>query len=136
MGAALPNGYGGGVPLVAFWTAQVGMAIGHLETRPLALSIPVRVAEDQRPRTAVRLLPELTLQPGESYSTPRTFVMVYSGDFYEPLRTYSLALQGRGWKLPKPSQGLRDQLVRLGLPVQRDSRADAGRGSEAQGVPH
>lgn len=104
MGAALPNGYGGGVPLVAFWTAQVGMAIGHLEPRPLTLSIPVRVAEDQRPRAAVRLFPELTLQPGESYSTPRTFVMVYSGDFYEPLRTYSLALQGRGWKLPKPSQ--------------------------------
>jgi len=104
MGAALPNGYGGGVPLAAFWTARVGLAIGHLEPQPLALSIPVRVGEDQRPRASVTLRPELTLNPGQSYSTPRTFVMVYSGDFYEPLRSYSLALQARGWKLPKPSE--------------------------------
>jgi len=104
MGVALPNGYGGGVPLVAFWTGRAGMAIGHLETLPLALSIPVKVADDQHPRAALTLQPGLTLNPGETYSTPRTFLMVYSGDFYEPLRTYSLALQGRGWKLPKPSE--------------------------------
>ena len=32
---------GGGIPVVAFWTRNVGEAIGHLETLPLALSIPL-----------------------------------------------------------------------------------------------
>ena len=43
------------------------------------------------------------LKPGESYSTPRSFVAVYSGDFYEPLRMWSSVLQKEGWEIPKPS---------------------------------
>ena len=35
MGEAVKGGYGGGIPVVAFWTASVGEAIGHVETLPL-----------------------------------------------------------------------------------------------------
>ena len=45
MGEAVKGGYGGGIPVVAFWTASVGEAIGHVETLPLTLSIPVKVEQ-------------------------------------------------------------------------------------------
>ena len=46
-GAPVPTkddlGYvGGGIPVVAFWSHEVGEAIGHVETLPLTLSIPVQ----------------------------------------------------------------------------------------------
>ena len=44
MGAAIKGGYGGGIPVVAFWTAAVGEAVGHVETLPLTLSLPVKVS--------------------------------------------------------------------------------------------
>ena len=40
MGGIVKGGYGGGIPVVAFWTASVGEAIGHIETLPLSLSLP------------------------------------------------------------------------------------------------
>jgi alpha-galactosidase len=92
---------GGGIPVVAFWTKNVGEAIGHLETLPLALSIPVSTAEDGRVRTGVRLPANAVLKPGEIYSTPRTFLAVYAGDFYEPLSTWSTAVEREG--LAKPA---------------------------------
>ena len=86
------EGTGGGIPVNAFWTASVGEAIGHIETLPLTLSLPVSVAADKRIQTSLTQEPKTILKPGDSFATPRTFVAVYYGDFYEPLRTYSLAL--------------------------------------------
>jgi alpha-galactosidase len=90
---------GGGIPVVAFWTRTVGEAIGHVETLPLVLSIPVETDPDGPVRASVHLAPGTTLKPGESYSTPRTFIAVYSGDYYEPLRMYSDLIDREG--LPK-----------------------------------
>ena len=103
MGAINKGGYGGGIPVVAFWTASVGEAIGHVETLPLTLSLPVQVEKDGRVTSAVDIPASTTLKPGESYSTPRTFLAVYAGDYYEPLQTWSSILRKEGWTLPKPS---------------------------------
>ena len=103
MGAPVGEGHGGGIPVNAFWTRSVGLAIGHIETLPLVLDMPVRVKKDGRVGTAIELNNPGILQPGESYATPRTFVTVYAGDYYEPLRMYSQALQKEGWTLPKPN---------------------------------
>jgi len=103
MGAMVKGGYGGGIPVVAFWTAAVGEAIGHVETLPLSLSLPAKVEQDERVVTSVTIPANTTLKPGESYSTPRSFVAIYSGDFYEPLRLWSSVLQKEGWEIPKPS---------------------------------
>jgi len=103
MGANVKGGYGGGIPVVAFWTASVGEAIGHVETLPWTLSIPVKVESDGRVDAQIEIPAESSLKPGESYSTPRSFVAVYSGDFYEPLRMWSSVLQKEGWDIPKPS---------------------------------
>ncbi len=103
MGAPVNQGHGGGVPVNAFWTKSVGVAIGHIETLPMVLDMPITVGKDKRVNTAIEIDNPATLKPGESFSTPRTFVAVYGGDFYEPLRMYSEALQKEGWTLPKPN---------------------------------
>lgn len=95
---------GGGVPVVAFWTRDVGIAIGHLETLPLTISIPTQTAADGRVESAVRIPAEVTLKPGESFSTPRTFVMVYHGDYYEPLSMWSQAVEREGLSKPKNNE--------------------------------
>jgi alpha-galactosidase len=103
MGAVVKGGYGGGIPVVAFWNQSVGEAIGHIETLPLTLSLPVKVAADSRVNAFINIPANTTLKPGETFSTPRTFVSVYAGDFYEPLRLWSSVLQKEGWNLPKLS---------------------------------
>jgi alpha-galactosidase len=103
MGEMVKGGYGGGIPVVAFWTRQVGEAIGHVETLPISAAIPAKVAADGRVNTEVDYAANITLKPGETYSTPRSFVSVFAGDFYEPLRIWSSVLQKEGWELPKPS---------------------------------
>lgn len=104
MGAVVHEGVGGGVPVVAFWTKSVGMAIGHIETIPEVLSLPVEVSKDDRIDTNVSMTPDVTIEPGHSFATPRTFVAVYHGDFYEPLHLWSSALQKEGWQLAKPNR--------------------------------
>jgi alpha-galactosidase len=96
-------GTGGGIPVVAFWTAEMGEAIGHVETLPLTLKMPVDVDASERVKASMELEPERTLHPGETYSTPVSFLSVFHGDFYEPLRMYSDALGAQGRELPKPT---------------------------------
>jgi alpha-galactosidase len=92
---------GGGVPVVAFWSKNVGEAIGHIETLPLVLSLPVQTTPDGRVQASVRVPANTTLKPGEVFSTPRTFITVYSGDYYEPLSLWSSVIDKEG--LPKPA---------------------------------
>jgi alpha-galactosidase len=92
---------GGGIPVVAFWTRSVGEAIGHIETLPLVVSIPVETMKDGRVSAAVRLPAKTTLKAGEVYSTPRTFLAIYKGDYYEPLSMWSNAVEREGLARPK-----------------------------------
>lgn len=103
MGEIVKGGYGGGIPVVAFWNAQVGEAIGHVETVPLTLSIPVKVESTGFVNASVDIPANTTLKPGDTFSTPRSFVAVYAGDYYEPLHLWSRVLQKEGWEIPKPS---------------------------------
>lgn len=91
---------GGGIPVVAFWTRNVGEAIGHIETLPLPLSIPVQTNADQRVTAAVQLPANAKLKPGEVYSTPRTFLAIYKGDYYEPLNLWSNVVEREGLSRP------------------------------------
>jgi alpha-galactosidase len=91
---------GGGIPVVAFWSRNVGEAIGHIETLPFVLSVPVKTTNEGRVEAAVRIPANAMLKPGEVYATPRTFVAVYSGDFYEPLKMWSDAIEMEGSERP------------------------------------
>jgi alpha-galactosidase len=95
---------GGGIPVVAFWSRDVGEAIGHIETLPLTLSIPVQTTSDALVEAAVRIPVSTNLKPGEVFSTPRTFLSVYVGDFYAPLNLWSNVLEKEGLGRPVNNQ--------------------------------
>ena len=97
------NRTGGGIPVVAFWTGSVGEAIGHAETGPLKMSLPVKTLPDGRVSAAIATEGAATLRPGEVFATPLTFVAVFHGDFFEPLSLYSKMLQVRGLSLAHPT---------------------------------
>jgi len=104
MGGPAEKGLGGGIPVVAFWTDKMGIGMGHLELLPLVLSLPVKVGGGNRVEASMELEPQTTLKPGEVYSLPQSFISVYQGDFYQPLRTYSRVLQREGWDIPAPGE--------------------------------
>jgi len=104
MGGISPHGHGGGIPVVAFWTGSLGVAIGHLETLPLVISIPVKVDKDGRIAAGLSIEPAVSVKPGEAYTTPVSFVAVYAGDYYDALSMYSRAMQRQGWKVASPTK--------------------------------
>jgi hypothetical protein len=77
------------LPVVAFWTGEVGEAIGHFDAVPVAAAIPVKVNPDGRVDVQLESATDTMLQPGESYSSPRNFLCVYAGDGSEPLHLWS-----------------------------------------------
>src|SRR3977135_1425303 len=97
------NQTGGGIPVVAFWTRSVGEAIGHAETVPLQLSLPVHALPSGKVNASITLDAKSRLQPGQVYTTPLTFVAVFHGDFYEPLSLYAQMLEVRGRSRPLPT---------------------------------
>lgn len=92
---------GGGIPVVAFWSREVGEAIGHVETLPLTLSIPVQATATGKVEAGVRVPADTILKPGEVFSTPRTFLAIYRGDFYQPLNLWSRVLAKEGLEKPR-----------------------------------
>jgi alpha-galactosidase len=97
------NQTGGGIPVVAFWTGSVGEAIGHAEAVPMRLGLPVKTAADGRVSVSVDKQEQTSLKPGETFSTPLTFVSVFHGDFFQALSLYSKMLQVRGVSLAHPN---------------------------------
>jgi alpha-galactosidase len=97
------NQTGGGIPVVAFWTGVVGEAIGHAETVPLKLSLPVKTAPDGRVNVSVATEEQMMLEPGATLSTPLTFLAVFRGDFFQALSLYSRLLEIRGVSLAHPN---------------------------------
>jgi alpha-galactosidase len=105
-GAAVPTGddlgaVGGGIPVIAFWDRDAGAAIGHIETLPLTLSIPVKTIGANQVEAGVRVPVNQTLKPGDVFSTPRTFFTVFTGDFYKPLSLWSNVVAKEGLERPK-----------------------------------
>ena len=94
---------GGGVPVVALWTATLGMAIGHVETLPQVVAFPVHTLPDGIVEIYMELEPGVRLKSGEHYATPRSFVTTYTGDFYEPLALYARVLGREGSAPAKPN---------------------------------
>jgi len=92
---------GGGIPVVAFWSRDVGEAIGHVETLPLTVSVPVRTTSGGEVEAGVQVPANTVLKPGEVFSTPRTFLAVYKGDFYKPLSLWSRVVEKEGLERPR-----------------------------------
>jgi alpha-galactosidase len=106
VGGPGPKGNGGGLPIVDFWGPNGGVAVGISEALPLVASLPVQAAPDQPTDASIVLAPAITLQPGESYTTPSTFVAAHTGDYYEALSTWAKVIQHQSsWSIARPVAG-------------------------------
>ena len=61
--------YGGGTPIVDVWTQEAGLAVGHIETSPKLISLPVASADASHARVSVTSTAAMTLKPGASFRT-------------------------------------------------------------------
>lgn len=87
--------YGGGTPVVDVWRRDCGLAVGHVETVPKLVALPLTMTAAGA-RIAVEYDHAATLQPGESVATFETFVAVHRGDYFATLDTYRRVLAERG----------------------------------------
>jgi alpha-galactosidase len=87
--------YGGGTPIVDVWRRDGGLAVGHVERSPRRVSLPV-AEQNGGVRIAVCGRDARTLQPGEQFSTPETFVAVHDGDYFATLCRYRNLMSERG----------------------------------------
>ena len=91
--------YGGGTPVAVVWRPDAGLAVGHVETVPRLVSLPV-AAQPGGTRIGIAGDEPVQLAPGESLTLPVSFVMVHSGDFFQPLDAYRRIMAERGLKAP------------------------------------
>ena len=93
--------YGGGTPIVDVWRRDCGIAVGHLEGVPRLLSLPVK-RTPEGVQLAITGSLARTLEPGERFETPETFLATHSGDHFATLDAYRRLMAERGLR-PAPT---------------------------------
>ena len=91
--------YGGGTPVAVVWRPDVGLAVGHVETAPKLIALPV-ASQPGGTRIGLEGDQPIVLQPGETVTLPETFIMVHSGDHFAALDTYRRIMAERGLAAP------------------------------------
>jgi len=91
--------YGGGTPVAVVWRPDVGLAVGHVETVPRLVALPV-VARPGGTRIGMSGDAAVLLAPGETLKLPRTFVMAHGGDHFAPLDAYRRIMAEQGLAAP------------------------------------
>jgi alpha-galactosidase len=106
MGQIVKGGFGGGIPVNDFWNGRVGMGMGHIEPGAVECWMPVEPLEGKRLRLSFVSRAHRLLAPGASFQTPRVFVTLHTGDFYDVLATYAAMLKAQGVDFMKASDDL------------------------------
>ena len=93
--------YGGGTPIVDVWRRDAGLALGHLESTPRLVSLPVK---EQQGAACLEIHAEgkHLIAPGESFATLETFVAAHGGDYFATLDAYRRLMGERGLRAPQP----------------------------------
>jgi alpha-galactosidase len=99
--------YGGGTPVSNIWRPDIGIAVGHVETVPKLVSIPVDMPTNDGATLGVEYSIEKKLEPGQTFTTFNTFVSVHRGDYFATLVNY------------------RDLMIRKGIPIQLEQSSDS-----------
>lgn len=97
--------YGGGIPVTDVWRSDCGIAIGHVETVPKLVSLPVKVdSYDQTADISIRSDYETphVLKQGDTLATLETFVSVHEGDYFRTLKQFGEVLRAEGLKFAEP----------------------------------
>ena len=97
--------YGGGTPIAVVWRRDAGLAVGHVDTIPRLVSLPVA---GQPAGTRIGIVGDepTLLAPGDTFALPPIFLMVHEGDHFRPLDTYRRVMAERGLAapaIPEPS---------------------------------
>lgn len=95
--------YGGGTPIAVVWRPDAGIAVGHVETVPRLVSLPVS-AQPGGTRIGISGEEPALLAPGATLRLPASFIMVHSGDHFRPLDTYRRFMAERGLSAPRVPQ--------------------------------
>ncbi len=93
--------YGSGTPIVDVWRRDGGIAVGHLETVPQLVSLPV-VVDNEGAALRIEKARETDLLPGASLETHDSFISVHQRDFYATLDQYRKVMADRGLAQAKP----------------------------------
>jgi len=94
--------YGGGTPITDIWTKNIGIAVGHIETTPKLVKMPVRMKDLLTGvEISVEFEKEINLEPGESIETFESFVNVHKGDYYSTLKMFREILGNKGLEMQK-----------------------------------
>ncbi|HEX4242837.1 MAG TPA: glycoside hydrolase family 36 protein [Steroidobacteraceae bacterium] len=93
--------YGGGTPIVDVWRRDCGLAVGHLETTPRLVSLPVKHTARGVSLGISGPLRRL-LEPGEQFDTPQCFIATHSGDHFATLDTYRRIMGDSGMRAASP----------------------------------
>jgi len=94
--------YGGGIPMVSLWTPETNLSVGLAEPELKLVSMPV----SRKGNTATACIRQdfsvpVVLQPGDTLRCPEQFIIEDSGDFFDPLRSFSQYMQERyGFSMP------------------------------------
>ncbi|USX23675.1 alpha-galactosidase [Oxalobacteraceae bacterium OTU3REALA1] len=91
--------YGSGTPAADVWRRDCGLAVGHIDTVPRLVALPVRAVKGGA-ALAVECELEATLQPGESLDTLDTFLALHTGDYFGALDRYRQVMAERGLRSP------------------------------------
>jgi alpha-galactosidase len=91
--------YGGGTPVAVVWRRDVGLAVGHIETTPKLVSLPV-VAQPGGTRIGMTGDQPVVLAPGETLRLPTILLMAHEGDHFRPLDAYRRIMADRGLAAP------------------------------------
>lgn len=89
--------YGGGTPIIDIWRKDVGIAVGHVETTPKLVNLPVRMkSEETGVDISIEYEKEIILKPGDTLQTFETFVNVHKGDYYATLKNFREVMAKKG----------------------------------------
>jgi alpha-galactosidase len=101
--------YGGGTPIVDVWRPDAGLAVGHVETAPKAVSLPL-VGTVQGAAIAIDMDAPQTLASGAVLTTLETFLAVHRGDFFATLDSYRKLMTERGLGSPRAPSSAYDSV--------------------------
>ena len=95
--------YGGGTPVADVWQPEHGLAVGHLDTVPRLVALPIRQVKAGA-ALALEFEQATVLQPGEELATFDTFVTLHTGDYFTALNRYRLVMAERGLAAPQAGE--------------------------------
>ena len=92
--------YGGGIPVVDFWTKEQGIAFASIATKPQLISLPVKVEEDGKVSFTIKDSNQFVLQPGKSINEIPCVLIAHKGDYFNALHSYSEIMKSEGFNFP------------------------------------